>query len=130
MRVIMFKDQFAQKVMFGEKCQTVRKSARCKVGDRLSFRRWTGKPYRSKQFLLTEATCTGVFKIHIGDDGVEIQNVPIMFPDRDDFARADGFTGFAQMADWFRDVHGLPFDGELITWSNHCADGRSKGAVS
>lgn len=33
-----------------------------------------------------------------------------------DFARADGFDGFSEMADWFAKTHGLPFSGHLIEW--------------
>lgn len=33
-----------------------------------------------------------------------------------DFARADGFESFNDMADWFREQHGLPFTGNLIEW--------------
>jgi hypothetical protein len=60
MRVIMFQDRFAELVRGGDKCQTIRWSARCRPGDVLSLRRWTGKPYRSKQETLREAVCTAV----------------------------------------------------------------------
>lgn len=33
-----------------------------------------------------------------------------------DFARADGFDSFSDMADWFQKQHGLPFSGNLIEW--------------
>lgn len=33
-----------------------------------------------------------------------------------DFARADGFESFSDMADWFAKAHGLPFSGNLIEW--------------
>lgn len=33
-----------------------------------------------------------------------------------DFARADGFDNFLDMADWFQKQHGLPFSGLLIEW--------------
>jgi hypothetical protein len=48
----MFQDRFADKVRDGRKLHTIRKTARCKVGDTLSLRRWSGTPYRSKQELL------------------------------------------------------------------------------
>jgi hypothetical protein len=35
-----------------------------------------------------------------------------------DFARADGFDNFSDMADWFAKQHGLPFRGNLIEWSD------------
>jgi hypothetical protein len=32
------------------------------------------------------------------------------------FARADGFTGWPEMRDWFTAEHGLPFDGVVLYW--------------
>ena len=52
MRVITFKERFAEPVRSGAKRQTIRKSAGCEVGDILSLRRWTGRPRHSKQELL------------------------------------------------------------------------------
>lgn len=34
-----------------------------------------------------------------------------------DFARADGFASFTEMADFFEKTHGLPFNGLLIEWN-------------
>lgn len=38
-------------------------------------------------------------------------------PTDNEFAQADGFDSFMDMADWFRDVHGLPLEGVVIYWS-------------
>jgi hypothetical protein len=34
----------------------------------------------------------------------------------DAFARADGFTDWLGIVDWFEKTHGLPFEGLLIRW--------------
>ena len=39
-----------------------------------------------------------------------------LFSERLQAARADGFASVHEMAGWFKDQHGLPFDGWLITW--------------
>jgi hypothetical protein len=116
MRVIMFKEQFAPMVAAGTKRQTIRKTARCKVGDWLSLRRWTGKAYRSKQEVLRTDVCTRVMPVRIAyeDDYVDLGGdwVP-----RENLAALDGFKDWAEMRDWFEAVHGLPFSGWLIEWS-------------
>jgi hypothetical protein len=121
MRVLMFQPRFARLVESGQKTQTIRAKARCNPGDTLSLREWTGKPYRSKQRVIREARCRGVEPITIGYAGM----VPGYKFDgewcvnhvlRDDLAKRDGFQHFHEMLDWMKATHGLPFEGELITW--------------
>lgn len=115
MRVILFQDRFADKVRDGSKTHTIRKTARCKPGDVLSLRRWTGKPYRSEQETLREAVCTAVHAVTIFpfDVTVDGQRVPGQH-----LAVKDGFRDWDEMREWFENVHGLPFVGWLIEWSN------------
>lgn len=119
MRVVMFQPRFAKLVGSGDKTQTIRRKARCKPGDQLSLREWTGLPYRSKQRELREpAPCTNVQPIRLDlADGrlrITVSGRVRMFPD--DVARADGFSCAAEMREWFDDTHGLPFEGDLIEW--------------
>jgi hypothetical protein len=37
-------------------------------------------------------------------------------------ASDDGFSSADDMAEWFIDTHGLPWDGFLIRWSNEKAE--------
>jgi hypothetical protein len=120
MRVILFQDQFAERVRNGTKPHTIRKTARCKPGDTLSLRRWTGTAYRSKQETLREETCVAVLPISIGTGPFlssvningELLNIHVCIK----LARDDGFSSFSHMLDWFRTTHGLPFEGVLIAW--------------
>jgi hypothetical protein len=119
MRVILFQERFAGLVRSGAKTQTIRKRARCKPGDVLSLRRWTGKPYRSKQEVLREAVCTGVVsRVEMDCKGIWVgcRLALAESPAADANARADGFANWKEMAEWFKDAHGLPFEGELIQW--------------
>lgn len=124
MRVIMFQDKFAPKVRDGSKCQTIRKAARCKAGDTLSLRRWTGKPYRSKQEILSDVVCESaepvlILRPFLGDTAVAAVGSKVIREDEADaFASADGFASIAEMREWFSIAHGLPFNGWLIKWSN------------
>ena len=120
MRVILFQPRFAELVRTGQKRQTIRKQARCKPGDLLSLRRWTGKPYRSKQQRLWGATCRSVCPISIGHgvykDGISVNGVECSMSQRARVAREDGFGCVTEMLDWFEQTHGLPFVGEVIAW--------------
>lgn len=110
--VRMFKPQFAPKVETGAKLQTVRPTPKRMPyrGDIISLRTWTGAPYRSKQRILRTAMITEVAHVVITTFGVSITG------DRDAFARADGFTDFTSMRQWFAEQHGLPFSGIVIYW--------------
>jgi hypothetical protein len=125
MRVIMFQDRFVDKVRSGAKTTTIRTSDwHIKPGTVLSLRRWTGKPYRSKQEILREAVCVSVEGIHISKIGCAVETIPGYsggFTERgheNDIAKQDGFASFPDMVDWFEKNHGLPFDGYLIRWED------------
>lgn len=104
----MFQPKFHAKVASGEKRQTIRPPRKrpIKAGDRLSLRAWTGAAYRSPQRELRAAVCEAVECVTIGKN----------FAD-DDEARRDGFKDSAEMREWFRKVHGLPFTGDRISWA-------------
>lgn len=112
----MFQNRFAPLVASGQKTQTIRKSARCNPGDVLSLREWTGKPYRSKQRVLREAKATEIHSVVISGQAMFLDMYGLCIERKDILARADGFTNWDEMRDWFEATHGLPFEGELITW--------------
>lgn len=113
--VRLFQPRFAALVEAGTKTQTVRPwpSRMPKAGDKISLRAWTGKPYRSKQRVLREAVITACLPVDISEHSVAVNSCVEIC---DDFARADGFLNFNDMAAWFQEVHGLPFYGVLIRW--------------
>jgi hypothetical protein len=113
MRVIMFQNRFAELVRAGFKKQTIRETANCKAGDELSLRRWTGRPYCSKTEILRTVTCVGVQPVRVTQFCVAVDGY---LADADEFARADGFQYFRDMASWFEQTYGLPFNGFLINW--------------
>ena len=120
-RVIMFQPEFADKVQSFEKFQTIRKNARCSPGDILSLRRWTGKPYRSKQAIIREVTCTKVLTFVIGSDSrfLVIDGLDPHLLDAAEsavLANQDGFDTQDEMVDLFQRTYGLPFYGEIIEW--------------
>jgi hypothetical protein len=118
--VRMFKPQFAPLVEAGTKLQTVRPTPKRvpQAGDRISLRAWTGKPYRSKQRVLRDATISSVERVKIDVQTLEIDGERMGCVECDEFAIADGFKCFPEMLAWFEDTHGLPFEGVIIHWSN------------
>lgn len=118
--VRLFKPQFAPLVENGTKLQTVRPTPKRlpQPGDTISLRCWTGAPYRSKQRVLREAIIDRVRKIEIDSYAVTIDGVRLHHLDEEDFAMADGFSSVVEMTDWFRNTHGLPFSGIVLSWHN------------
>lgn len=121
MRVYTFKDRFASLVKAGNKRQTIRPTAKCKPGDLLSLRRWSGRPYRSKQEILLDGViCTGVYRVSIypNNVGIEWNSEPAPnYLSLDAFAQADGFADYNSMLAFFSAQYRLPFNGALITWA-------------
>lgn len=112
---------FQDKILSGEKRQTVRLKARCKPGDTLQL--YTGMRTKACR-KLGEAVCEAVFPVTIMAEGA------LIFPRqmtagkfsvpraavREMFARADGFTSWEACAAFFREKYGLPFAGQVIVW--------------
>ena len=115
MRVILFQDRFSELVRKGRKATTIRKTARCKPGDVLSLRRWTGKPYRSPQEELLRVECRSVQPIRLTATSATLSGRQLWCPA---LARGEGFRDWEDMRDWFSRVHGLPFEGAFIQWSD------------
>ncbi len=122
MRVILFKPEFAIKVVDGTKTQTVRRDGKRnpKPGDILSLRQWSGLPYRSKQQLLIPVVeCKSVSRVRIYPilQQIEMQNILLHTHAANDFARDDGFPDRLEMFAWFWNTyHVEEFNGICIQW--------------
>lgn len=123
-----FKDCFAEDVEYGIKRQSIRAPrkdgrAHAKVGDTLKL--YTGQRTKDCR-LLGEATVTRIAKVVIEATGMKLDGryLPATLISRDqveptdgEFAQADGFADFVEMRDFFEELHGLPFEGVVIYWS-------------
>jgi hypothetical protein len=122
MAALMFQDRFVPLIRAGRKCHTIRRERKrpLRLGNRLSLRRWKGKPYRSKQETIGEAVVTEVASIAIdwpsAHPEIEVDGVRLSERERERLARLDGFESAAVMGRWHRAVNGLPFVGVLIRW--------------
>lgn len=116
MVAINFSSRFASLVESGVKRQTIRRTARCKVGDRLQI--YTGQRTADCRKLINpDPVCTYVGYVHLRPDGINV-GVPDNHPRNiDDFARADGFRDYADMHAWFAETYGSSFFvGSIIRW--------------
>lgn len=116
MRVLMFQPQFEKPILEGRKGSTIRKTARCKEGDVLSLRLWTGKPYRSKQHCMMQAACQAIADVRIYSDRISLDGMVCTERERDAVVKREGFTSWEALRKWFADQHGLPFSGQMIIW--------------
>lgn len=128
--VRLFQRRFVDAILRGEKWHTIRPNPKRKIlrGDTASLRYWTGQPYRSKQKKIMEVDVIRV-------EGVRIQLRPMLVGgyltdhleifvggkrlttlEQIHLAFSDGFDNRADLVNWFRREHGLPFEGILIKW--------------
>lgn len=111
---INFDEQFADDVENGIKTRTVRSKPYCKPGDKLSLVTGLGGPHYRQ---LAEAVCTAVTPVTMDVDRMNLNGKDLEQGTEDeDFARADGFAEFLEMANWFDNQYGLPFEGFVIEW--------------
>ena len=120
---LMFQKRFIDPLIAGTKRQTIRPRRKrpFAVGARLSLRHWSDKAYRSPQVEIMAAECTACFDILVCREGVRVGIGPVETRKQqlDDFAKADGFSCWLEMRDFFesRFGYGLPFEGTLIQFA-------------
>ena len=125
MIIRMFKPQFAPLVANGTKRQTIRPTPKRmpKVGERESWRKWSGLPYRTPTVELAQVTIKSVERICISEtpNFYEVWLLDRPFngalmqrEEWDRLAKDDGFDSMFALNEWFRATHGLPFEGILI----------------
>jgi hypothetical protein len=124
--VLLFQDRFADLVLRSEKLNTIRpeRIRKIKAGDTLSLRRWTGRPYCSRQEQLRTAVVVSTSAVRIvaspvngGDAIISVGGVRLNRQESEDFSVGDGFTGLQDFALWFFRTHGPVFHGRLIRWA-------------
>lgn len=126
MRVITFKNEYEPKILAGTKTTTIRKERkdghRHQVGDHVSLRVWTGRPYASKQREFAVARITAVEAIKITASYVDFLDLPRGDGAPDpalqtpgglaEFSRADGFESWPALKEaLLGPAHCTPFYG-------------------
>ena len=116
MAALNFSPEFAPLVEARTKRQTIRRSDRIRVGQRLQL--YTGQRTKECRKLVTpDPICTVVTYVHLSADDIVLGNVKHAPRDFDEFARADGFTNYRAMWLWFSERYEVGhFIGRLIKW--------------
>ena len=135
MIVKMFQFRFAPLVQDGSKLNTIRPRPRIipVVGQKISLREWTGRPYRSKQRILRESIITAVSNVKITRAKLTVSPISHgkmrMIPSLDIFAKEDGFDDWEDLIAWFRQNHRLPFRGIIIFWELSSTESKSDATL-
>lgn len=112
MVAINFNPQFIEYIQLGYKVATVRKTKRCKVGDKIQF--YTGQRTKScKKF--GEGVCLAVGEIFVGEGFIfECDDETIKILEQQNkltLPQQLGFTNITEMISFYKKAHGLPFKG-------------------
>jgi len=113
----MFQPQFEKKILDGVKTSTIRKRAH-PPGEK-SLRVWTGKPYRSKQRQFALAHFALPIQVSISHMFIRFSDGQTTMTEHgaNSIAKQEGFEHYGEMVAWFRETHGLPFDGYFHIFS-------------
>ncbi len=122
MKYFLFAPRFVEPIERRTKRQTIRKAARCEPGEVVSLRRWTGRPYGSKQTeIVPPVRVEAVLPVRIAVDRLENQAVIVVGTEvleHDElcrFVRADGFNCVSDFIDHWSKRPAI-FEGFLHTW--------------
>lgn len=114
MVAINFSERFAGPVERGEKRQTIRRTMKCKPGDKLQI--YTGQRTKSCRKLL-DAVCKDVRPVTLTRGTLEVGGAVYMSDPAAAFARADGFSEYDEMWNWFSQRYKTSrFEGFVISW--------------
>jgi hypothetical protein len=120
MPALNFQKRFAEAVYSGDKRQTIRAPRKNPIwkGDTLFL--YTGMRTKNCRRLCV-AICTHVRDIRISKNQIQIEKMKLSPQQMDLLARDDGFSGFAEMREWFSQTHALPFRGQIYRWTLEAA---------
>lgn len=118
--LLNFKREFSFRVERGEKRQTIRRhradGKRMQPGDVLKL--YTGLRTKDARLLRTATVerCRSV-RMDFEDDSIVIDGAKLTWEEKLEFAQADGFKGWADMRQFFKDQYGLTvFEGFCVEW--------------
>ena len=112
-----FKERFVPLIESGQKRSTIR-AVRLdgrvpKPNEELQL--YTGMRTKACR-LIGVKRCVGVAKIKIEEDGITEAKRKLPLLEADYLAERDGFKDQAELIEWFKAEHGLPFQGNIIVW--------------
>ena len=121
MAILNFQKRFAVFVELGIKRQMIRARRKHPIREGKVLYLYTALRTKSARLLRT-AQCNFArgISIDLDIDGrseiIIAGQAPLSSEEKHDLALKDGFTNVGEMLIFFRDTHGLPFEGQLIKW--------------
>jgi hypothetical protein len=121
---------FQDRIIAGDKRQTIRRTARCQPGDRLQL--YTGMRTKACR-KLGEAVCTRIERVIIPapplthvmiGEGRVLRGKAL-----EGFAQGDGFSCRQAFFAFFAQHYTLPFEGVVISWGDFQSAERPDGAA-
>lgn len=119
MSILMFDKQFVPLIKNGQKRSTIRSIAKCKAGDHVDLRCWSGKPYRSKMEQIEQVEILSVRPIRFGINHFIFwydEAGQLFVPNKVELGKREGFKDHHELIAYVEKTYGLPFDGILIDW--------------
>lgn len=118
---LKFDDQFEDAICMGDKIQTVRQQAHCKVGDSVDLTTSDGE-------LIQTVTVQSIEKVSINAVEMQLGGIQLFShlyardqdePTDNEFAQACGFSCFSEMVGCVKDTYEIPFQGVVIRWDDY-----------
>lgn len=112
-----FMAEFVPLIVSGQKVQTIRQKQRAKPGDPLQL--YTGQRTKAcRKILAVDPICTVVDYVSIRPEYITLGDTRKHADDADAFAVRDGFEGYDDMVEFFRETYGSPyFQGYVHCWA-------------
>ena len=124
--ILGFKNQFVPAVQAGTKPHTLRTGTRWRVGMTIQFYQHVRQRNMAK--FRPDAVVQVVQHVTIQPSTVRLgpAGQPCLIVDGrcltplecQELSRRDGFQDFAELLQFFKDTHGLPWEGQLVGWTN------------
>jgi hypothetical protein len=131
MVAINFKKEFVGAILAGDKAQTIRPKARCKVGDTLQLYTGQRTKYCKK---ISDAICTDVTPIEIHDAMIKLNGRVLQMGEMASFVKDDGFKhkrtdalNVSEFISFFEKHYALAFKGFVIKWKLEPTNNNKEG---
>lgn len=115
--ILGFKSDFVPLIEAGTKVHTIRSGSRWQVGQTIHFYTNVRQPGMRKFY--PDNVVKSVQRVRLTASGqFEVDGRELAALERMALARRDGFSSPGGLRMWFELTHGLPFEGQLIHWTD------------
>lgn len=120
--MLSFKAQFVPAVQDGTKPHTIRAGRRWQVGMGIQFyenaRQPTMRKFRADAVATVVQRIVIEMPVRLPGVAVYVDGRPLSLIECETLAHGDGFESARDLVQWFQKTHSLPFEGQLICWTD------------